>query len=70
MLLFFQKLLLKFMTINLLSLLKKYDCYNLIFSSSSTVFGQPKTIPVSEQSEVGLGIIIIMAILLLQYPLY
>ena len=38
-------------TINLLKTMEKYGCFNLIFSSSATVYGQPETIPVTENSK-------------------
>lgn len=37
-------------TINLLKLMKKYHVFNLIFSSSATVYGAPKVIPIKEDS--------------------
>jgi len=42
-------------TINLLDMMKKYNCNNLIFSSSATVYGNQKY-PVSENSITGNGI--------------
>lgn len=36
----------------LLKLMKKYDVKNIIFSSSATVYGDPKTVPVKETSEI------------------
>jgi len=36
-------------------MMKKYNCNNLIFSSSATVYGNQKY-PVSEESQTGLGI--------------
>ncbi len=35
-------------TFNLLDLMKKYDCRNIVFSSSATVYGIPETIPLTE----------------------
>lgn len=35
---------------NLLELMKKYACQNIVFSSSCTVYGQPDTLPVTEQA--------------------
>ena len=35
-------------TLYLLELMKKYDCKNLVFSSSATVYGVPKTVPIRE----------------------
>lgn len=39
--------------ISLLKIMKKYNCKNFIFSSSATVYGDPKVVPVDENSEVG-----------------
>ena len=36
--------------INILSMMKKYNVFNLIFSSSATVYGNPKTLPINETS--------------------
>ncbi len=35
-------------TLNLVTLMEKYDVYNLVFSSSATVYGMPKTVPITE----------------------
>ncbi|GBG81993.1 hypothetical protein CBR_g34173 [Chara braunii] len=35
-------------TLNLLECMKKYDCKKLVFSSSATVYGQPKSVPCME----------------------
>lgn len=35
-------------TLHLLQLMKKYDVNNLVFSSSATVYGMPKTVPITE----------------------
>lgn len=35
-------------TFNILDLMKKYDVRNIIFSSSATVYGTPKTVPITE----------------------
>ena len=40
-------------TINLLELMIKYSVNNLVFSSSATVYGDPKVLPITEDSEVG-----------------
>lgn len=37
-------------TINLVKLMKKYQVFNLIFSSSATVYGAPKVVPIKEDS--------------------
>ena len=35
-------------TLNLCELMKEYDCKKMIFSSSATVYGAPKTVPIKE----------------------
>jgi len=35
-------------TLNLLELLEKYDCRNVVFSSSATVYGTPVKLPITE----------------------
>ena len=35
-------------TLNLLMLMEKYDVNNIVFSSSATVYGAPKTVPITE----------------------
>ena len=35
-------------TLNLLKVMKNHDCKNIIFSSSATVYGSPKTVPIKE----------------------
>lgn len=40
-------------TINLLELMIKYNVNNLVFSSSATVYGDPKVLPLTEDCEVG-----------------
>ena len=35
-------------TLNLLMLMEKYDVNNIVFSSSATVYGTPKTVPIRE----------------------
>lgn len=35
-------------TLNLLKVMKKHGCRNFVFSSSATVYGQPKTVPIKE----------------------
>jgi UDP-glucose 4-epimerase len=42
-------------TMNLLEIMKKYDCKKIIFSSSATVYGE-NTYPVTEDSSVGNGL--------------
>lgn len=38
-------------TLSLLEIMEKHNCYNLIFSSSCTVYGNPKGVPVKEDAE-------------------
>ena len=40
-------------TLNLLSALRDHDMKNIIFSSSATVYGDPETIPITEQCPKG-----------------
>lgn len=40
-------------TINLLALMEKYNVKNIVFSSSATVYGDPKVIPIDESSPTG-----------------
>ena len=35
-------------TLNLLDIMEKYDVNNIVFSSSATVYGKPKTVPITE----------------------
>ena len=42
-------------TLNLIEVMEKYNCYNLIFSSSTTVYGDSKS-PLTEDSNTGIGI--------------
>ncbi|MDE6275367.1 MAG: UDP-glucose 4-epimerase GalE [Clostridia bacterium] len=35
-------------TLNLIQVMKEFGCKNLVFSSSATVYGQPKSVPISE----------------------
>ena len=39
--------------LNLLSVMKKYNCRRIVFSSSATVYGDPKVVPITEECEVG-----------------
>lgn len=39
--------------LTLLSVMKKYDCKKLVFSSSATVYGVPKKVPIDENSKTG-----------------
>lgn len=40
-------------TLNLLNLLQQHDCKNLVFSSSATVYGLHKQMPVTESASIG-----------------
>ena len=40
-------------TLVLCKLLSKYDCKNIIFSSSATVYGNPKSVPIKEDFPLG-----------------
>lgn len=42
-------------TLNLLEIMEKYNCFNLIFSSSATVYGSGPC-PFSNKSKIGMGI--------------
>ena len=42
-----------FGAINLLKVMRENNVFNFIFSSSATVYGDPKVVPVDENSEVG-----------------
>ncbi|MDE6372515.1 MAG: UDP-glucose 4-epimerase GalE [Clostridia bacterium] len=35
-------------TLNLIQVMREFGCKNLVFSSSATVYGQPKSVPISE----------------------
>lgn len=39
--------------INLLEVMKKHEVYNLVFSSSCTVYGEPEKLPIDEQTPTG-----------------
>jgi len=39
--------------LTLLEVMKEHNCKNLIFSSSATVYGDPKVIPITEECETG-----------------
>ncbi|GLH06219.1 UDP-glucose 4-epimerase, partial [Gryllus bimaculatus] len=40
-------------TINLLEVMKDHNCYQLVFSSSCTVYGNPDTLPITEDHPTG-----------------
>ena len=35
-------------TLNLIDIMQKHNCFNIVFSSSATVYGVPKTVPIKE----------------------
>lgn len=39
-------------TISLLEVMKEYNCKNIIFSSSATVYGEPERIPIDEECQL------------------
>ncbi|KAL3908720.1 MAG: hypothetical protein SGPRY_009688, partial [Prymnesium sp.] len=43
-------------TVNLLDVMTKYNCKNIVFSSSATVYGDPKSVPVDETFEPSLRV--------------
>ncbi|KJH53475.1 UDP-glucose 4-epimerase [Dictyocaulus viviparus] len=43
-------------SLNLINMCRKYNVKNFIFSSSATVYGVPKELPVTESSQTGQGI--------------
>lgn len=43
-------------TLNLLNSMLKNDVKNIIFSSSATVYGDPETLPLTEESPAGVGL--------------
>jgi len=43
-------------TINLLEIMDKYNCKKIVFSSSATVYGNPKEVPITEEAQTGIGI--------------
>ena len=43
-------------TLNLLDLMDKYDCRQIVFSSSATVYGAATTMPITESTPTGAGI--------------
>ena len=40
-------------TLSLCEVMEEFGCYNLIFSSSATVYGNPKVLPLVEEMEIG-----------------
>ncbi len=43
-------------TIKLLEIMKEFNCKNIVFSSSATVYGEPKKVPITEDAQTGIGI--------------
>ncbi|XP_071487877.1 UDP-glucose 4-epimerase-like [Diadema antillarum] len=43
-------------TLNIIDVMKHNKCYNIIFSSSATVYGNPDYLPIDEKHSVGQGI--------------
>ncbi len=43
-------------TVKLLESMNKANCKKIIFSSSATVYGDPKIVPITEKSDVGVGL--------------
>ena len=39
--------------LSLLSVMKKYDCKRIAFSSSATVYGDPEVVPITEETKTG-----------------
>ncbi|BBF44256.1 UDP-glucose 4-epimerase [Lachnospiraceae bacterium KM106-2] len=42
-------------TLNLLNLMKIHNVYNFVFSSSATVYGKPKTVPITEDADLSVS---------------
>jgi len=40
-------------TINLLEAMKRHACYQLVFSSSCTIYGEPTELPITEKHPIG-----------------
>jgi UDP-glucose 4-epimerase len=40
-------------TLTLLEVMQEFNCKNIVFSSSATVYGNPETLPIKEDSKVG-----------------
>ena len=41
-------------TLSLMEVMKEHDCKNFIFSSSATVYGTPESVPLTENTKVGI----------------
>lgn len=42
--------------LNLLEVMEKYGCYQLVFSSSCTIYGEPTELPITENHCIGSNI--------------
>lgn len=40
-------------TLNIIKMMKQYDVKKIVFSSSATVYGEPETVPITEEAKVG-----------------
>lgn len=40
-------------TLNIIKMMKQYNVKKIVFSSSATVYGEPETVPITEDSKVG-----------------
>lgn len=40
-------------TITLLRIMEEFNCFNLVFSSSATVYGDPEKVPITEEASTG-----------------
>ena len=40
-------------TLNILDVMRRHNCHNIIFSSSATVYGDPASVPIREDFPVG-----------------
>lgn len=40
-------------TLNILDVMRRHDCHNFVFSSSATVYGDPASVPITEDFPVG-----------------
>ena len=40
-------------TLTLIDVMRKHGCKNIVFSSSSTVYGKPESVPVTEKTKLG-----------------
>lgn len=39
--------------LNLLEVMERFDCYQLVFSSSCTIYGEPTNLPITEDHSIG-----------------